>query len=526
MLPLGAANEMALKLVEEEIGPICSVPYFIGLSAMDPTIPLPDLLKKAQETGATGVINFPTVSQYPKQVRDRLEEAGFGFTREVDMLQQACALGLQTIAHVTTCGQAERMASSGVDAVCFNYGWNAGGAGGPTAAFDLTEASVFAADIRRRVKRANASCLFMIEGGPIETADDLTTVLEASRADGYIGGSTIDRIPIETSVVDQTMMFKNAVAALEQRQTERLDNMQMLKRAGLYGTSQRMRIVAQHIERLSQTSGAAVATGEAGTGRERALRAIALGRGQRARDMVTLSGEELTNSQMLYRLFGSDVERNSPGFLARESGTVILRDLDDLPRRLQRRLGRYLEHGDFFEVGGRKRQSGGVDVFFCARSDALFTDSDALDPRLQQMLIGKVLPMPALRDRAEDMIEIINAFIREKASTGAAPHISPGAGRLLRMHGWPGNLSEALNVAERLMGEVGEDNRLSEKAVASVLSGAKFGQPAPLSGEREIILDALWRHGFNRTRTAAFLNISRKTLYNKIVRYGLTGRPS
>jgi hypothetical protein len=256
-------------------------------------MPMARILERAREIGATGVINFPTVAQYPQQVRDKLESVGAGFSQEIEMLQQAGRLGLKTIAHVTTGGQAERMAAAGVDAVCFNYGWNAGDAGGLTAAFDLTEASILAADIRRRVRRAGASCLFMIEGGPIETADDLTTVLEASQADGYIGGSTIDRIPIETSVVDQTMMFKNAAIALEQRQAQRLDSMQVLKRAGLYGASQRMRGVAQNIARLAQSPGAAVATGEISTGRERALRAVAFARGQKSAAILMLSSEEM-----------------------------------------------------------------------------------------------------------------------------------------------------------------------------------------------------------------------------------------
>ncbi len=439
------------------------------------------------------------------------------------MMCAAQERGLQTIAHVTTADQAVLMARSGVDAVCFNYGWNAGGATGAAARVNLAEASVIAAEIRRKIRLETRSCLFMLEGGPIETASDLTTVLEASRADGYIGGSTIDRIPIESSVVDQTMTFKNAVRALERRRAGRSKIFDILRKVGLAGSSQRMFELGARLMDLAQSSGPALCIGEVGSGRRRALEAFGALRGIRADQIIDVSTVELTYAQILNRLFGTHGVSATHGFLATHGGAVIVHDLDDLSRRLQRRLALYLDRGVFTPVNGRKPQTGVAAVYIASRTplDRLAI-SGHLDPLLGQILAGRSINVPALRERAEDVDEVIETMMRASTTKTDFPHISPMAARMLRSHPWPGNLTEARGVAETLLASLPDDSRITDRDVAQALSTRASSHTQSFANERDVILDALWRHGFNRTRTAEFLNISRKTLYNKITRYGLT----
>jgi DNA-binding NtrC family response regulator len=95
--------------------------------------------------------------------------------------------------------------------------------------------------------------------------------------------------------------------------------------------------------------------------------------------------------------------------------------------------------------------------------------------------------------------------------------------RRLRRHEWPGNLPELRAFAARLVGHHA-GGRVDEEAVQRLLAGDTERGRRRVASERDIVLDALWRHGFHRGRTAAFLGISRKTLYNKIQRYHLTGQ--
>ena len=116
------------------------------------------------------------------------------------------------------------------------------------------------------------------------------------------------------------------------------------------------------------------------------------------------------------------------------------------------------------------------------------------------------------------MEDLLNQAFVELHAPIPHPQVSPAALRRLRLHGWAGNLAEVRSVATHLLARI-RDGRVSEADVAETL------EPTPnqrvVGNERELILDALWRHSFHRERTAQFLGVTRKTLYNKIVRLGI-----
>ena len=151
----------------------------------------------------------------------RSRPPGIGFSRELQLLGLARARGLSAIAHVTTGEQAQRAAAEGAEIVCFNYGWNAGGVEGVKAAHSLIEAAAIGAEVKRLVHLANSDALLMLEGGPIKTAQDLKQVLSVSNADGYIGGSTIDRLAFEDAVANQNSHLQGRRAFAQQRQVAR-----------------------------------------------------------------------------------------------------------------------------------------------------------------------------------------------------------------------------------------------------------------------------------------------------------------
>ena len=123
-----------------------------------------------------------------------------------------------------------------------------------------------------------------------------------------------------------------------------------------------------------------------------------------------------------------------------------------------------------------------------------------------------------MREHSEDVEDLLNRAFEELHAPIPHPQMSPAALRRLRLHGWAGNLAEVRSVAIHILARV-KDGRVSELDVAEAL------EPTPnqrvVGNERELILDALWRHAFHRGRTARFLGVTRKTLYNKIVRLGI-----
>ena len=121
------------------------------------------------------------------------------------------------------------MAMAGVDIVNIDLGWNTGGALGVATRMPIAEAADVAGRMIRTVRKIAADTICVVEGGPIVRPEQMDEVCRAARADGYIGGSTIDRVPLETAIELVTSAFKT-MGALRRRVTRlerRLDPRQM-----------------------------------------------------------------------------------------------------------------------------------------------------------------------------------------------------------------------------------------------------------------------------------------------------------
>jgi DNA-binding NtrC family response regulator len=142
------------------------------------------------------------------------------------------------------------------------------------------------------------------------------------------------------------------------------------------------------------------------------------------------------------------------------------------------------------------------------------------------------LPMPSLQERAEDIPLLSEYFLKQKAKSKNVKTLSPGAVRLLQEYTWPGNIRELEHVIEGAIllsaGDVIGENDLQLAVHRPVDSSPRF-EPPPLERgatledlERVHIDRVLRENDFNRARTAQLLGISKKTLYLKIKRYGLS----
>ncbi|MCZ7596658.1 MAG: hypothetical protein M5U09_01300 [Gammaproteobacteria bacterium] len=145
-----------------------------------------------------------------------------------------------------------------------------------------------------------------------------------------------------------------------------------------------------------------------------------------------------------------------------------------------------------------------------------------MQPVLYDALAGSVLRVPPLRERVDDLMAIIEELSGALIGTVVGrSSFSPGAVKRLKAHRWPRNERELRAVLGALAGR-GSSEAVRREELE--LDGSEARENAgDLKSEKDLIVDALWRHGFNRTRTAESLGISRKTLYNKMCKYGLSG---
>src|SRR5262249_40454046 len=195
MLALRDPNSMVMEFGSTELLPRAAVPVFFGAGSFG-TEDFAALVDSIAVAGFHGVVNFPSRLFLDGRYRQFLEDCGMGFEREIALLQQARARGLLTLAYVSTVEESRQAAQARVDIVKIEFGWSMGGSVGVNSALELQDAAADAAELIRAVRAIDKHTRCVVEGGPIVTPEQVEEVCTTAGADGYIGGSTIDRVPL------------------------------------------------------------------------------------------------------------------------------------------------------------------------------------------------------------------------------------------------------------------------------------------------------------------------------------------
>jgi predicted TIM-barrel enzyme len=209
-LPICDANALTLELGERAlINVVSDCPVIAGLLCVDPTRDMKRFLVRIADAGFDGVMNCPTVTLIDGKYRSDLEETGMGFANEVDVLAEAARLGLYTKAFCTSPEEALAMAAAGVDNIIVHFGNSSGGTIGSQTVMSDDSAVARATSVLDALEADFSDLIVTSHGGSIETPDDFARFWQAEpRLDGYVGGSSAERFPIETSVVAATRGFK------------------------------------------------------------------------------------------------------------------------------------------------------------------------------------------------------------------------------------------------------------------------------------------------------------------------------
>ena len=208
LMPYGNANEIVLELGVNHVLPaIKKTPVMAGVCGTDPTRNMHSFLKQLSEVGFSGVINYPTVSRFDGNIRRDFEFVGLGFAREVEMIATARKIGLYTTCYIRTPEEGAQMAQAGVDLIVPHVGLTSGGTVGG-GAMSLDEAVKATQDLIDVVRAVNPDVIALAHGGPIENPQDVAYVLERTTAQGFVGASSIERLPVETAIVGVVQAFK------------------------------------------------------------------------------------------------------------------------------------------------------------------------------------------------------------------------------------------------------------------------------------------------------------------------------
>lgn len=273
LLPLSNANHFTDQFARREILDRVSVPVLFGASCFDPATSPEKLVRHACDVGYQGIANFPSSIHFDGRFRQILEEADLGFAREARMLELARRAGLLTFGYAKTRAEIARLIEAEVAMICLNFGWNAGGVQSVAQSFTIAEAADRARRVFASIRSHAPNTLCFVEGGPIINPDDMFRVCNEASADGYVGGSTLDRVALEISVTERTSAFK-AFGLLKQASTAQSRELDRAARiAGVVGQSEFVLAVLEQVTRLAGTRIPALICGEQGLGRGALARA-------------------------------------------------------------------------------------------------------------------------------------------------------------------------------------------------------------------------------------------------------------
>ncbi|MER8232464.1 phosphoenolpyruvate hydrolase family protein [Streptomyces sp. NPDC094049] len=210
LLPYGDANAIVQDMAREVLPVVRDTPVLAGVCGTDPFRRMDLFLDQLKAMGFAGVQNFPTVGLFDGTFRVNLEETGMGYGLEVDMVRAAHERDLLTAPYVFDPEQAADMARAGADVLVPHVGLTTKGAIGAGTAMTLDQAAAAVQEMHDAAKRVNPEVLVLCHGGPIAEPEDARYVLEhTTGVVGFFGASSIERLPTERAITEQTRAFKS-----------------------------------------------------------------------------------------------------------------------------------------------------------------------------------------------------------------------------------------------------------------------------------------------------------------------------
>ena len=302
----------------------------------------------------------------------------------------------------------------------------------------------------------------------------------------------------------------------------------------LIAGSRAMQPVLEMIDRVAASDANVLITGEHGTGKEVVAQRLHAASNRAARPLITVNAGGLSEGVAESELFGhvkgafTDAKTDRVGcFELADGGTLFLDEIANMAAKLQAKLLRVLQTGEYQRVGSSRTLRADVRVLSATNADIR---AEIAAGRFREDLLYRLntveIRLPALRDRREDLPRLATHFLGEySARYRKQVHgFDEGATAAMHLHGWPGNVRELQHAVERavLMSRSGlitsEDLGLRAPApgAAADISGMTMDD-----AEKYVIQQALARHGGNVVQAAESLGMSRSALYRRIQQHGL-----
>lgn len=337
----------------------------------------------------------------------------------------------------------------------------------------------------------------------------------------------------------------------------------------LVGRSHAMQDIYRMLARMMQTDLTVMISGESGTGKELVARALHEYGRRRKGPFVAINMAAIPRDLIESELFGHEKgaftgaqNRSTGRFEQAEGGTLFLDEIGDMPMEAQTRLLRVLQQGEYTTVGGRTPIKTDVRIVAATNKDLRTLINQGLFREdLYYRLNVVPLRLPALRERTEDIPDLVRHFFKQAESEGLqTKRIASGGHDIMRRYNWPGNVRELENLVRRLAAlypqeeisqEIIESElRTTDSPVTTAATGSLpedlsigqavehylqryfsgFGTDLPPPGlyqrilaevEYPLVLASMTATRGNQIRAAELLGLNRNTLRKKIRELGV-----
>ncbi|MDR0700177.1 MAG: sigma-54 dependent transcriptional regulator [Tannerella sp.] len=341
--------------------------------------------------------------------------------------------------------------------------------------------------------------------------------------------------------VRRALEYKNLSRKLSHLK-KRLDETHSLGQ--IIGSSAKLQQVMAQVHKVAATSATVLILGESGVGKELIARSVHNFSPRADKQLITLNCGAIPLSLIESELFGHEKgaftdakEMRQGAFEQADGGTLFLDEIGELPPEAQVKLLRALENRTFTRVGGKK--SIAVDIRIIAATNRNLEEKvrqGVFRLDLLYRLNVFTIQIPSLRERRDDIPLLIDYFIAKYNSILGVnvAGVTRQALNKLTQYEWPGNIRDLENAVQSAM-ILSQNGIIDVDQLPMRVKGYPMSIEAELLSENEtniirkthstaekhLIVETLKRYDYNRTLTAQALNISRKTLFNKMKKHGL-----
>ena len=208
-LAYGDSNAMTLDLGRHILKVVNDTPVIGGIGAADPYRDIDRLITEVLALGFSGVTNVPTAGLYDGAFRRHIDDTHLGYPEEVELIRTCRKRNVFTVAYAFNPEECRMMAGAGADLIGLHVGLTTGGMIGAEQALPLDDACTKLEQMAQAARDTRHDVIVVAHGGPLEDPESVQIAFDQTSVDGYLGASSIERLPVERAIASVVEQFQS-----------------------------------------------------------------------------------------------------------------------------------------------------------------------------------------------------------------------------------------------------------------------------------------------------------------------------